>query len=115
MDRLTLILIVVAGTGAWMLYKRFVKKEPWRREPYRPPMPVVENWYTDTMEKIEALDEETGTQRKDEWNVMSTEKQLEFSDKFMLEKFGQEAVSGYNRKQRLKIGMAQYMENPLPE
>ena len=110
MDRTTLILIVIAGTAAWMLYKRFVKKEPLRREPYSPPIPEVENWYTDTMERVEALDGETRAQREEVWNKKSFDDQLEYSDKFMLERFGQTAVSSYTRKQRAKIGMAQFMD-----
>ena len=109
MDRMTLILIVVVGTAAWYLYKRFVKKEPFRREPYSPPQPEVENWYNDTMSQIEALDEATEKQREEAWQAMSEEDQVAFSDKFMLDRFGQTAVNGYNRKQRLKIGRVHFL------
>ena len=115
MDRTTLLLIVIAGTAAWMLYKRFVKKEPLKRDPYRPPVPAVENWYTDTMALIEALDEETRKKREDEWDQKSAEEQLEFAVKFMFDRFGQEAVDSYTRKQRIKIGMAQYVAVTTPE
>ena len=87
---------------------------PLKREPYSPPIPAVENWYTDTMELIEALDEDTRKKREDEWDQKSTDDQIEFADKFMLDRFGQQAVAGYTRKQRIKIGMAQFVGETTP-
>ena len=115
MDRTTLIIIVVGASVAWLLYKRFVKKEPGWKESYSPPQPEVENWYGEAMQKIEALDDSVRDQRETEWIAKNTEEQVEFSNKFMLDKFGREAVNGYTRKQRLKIGMAHYIESSLPE
>ena len=115
MNRLTLILIVVGASAAWMLYKRYVKKEPWGKAAYSPPQPEVEKWFRDTMQKIEALDDTIRDQRESEWKAKSDVEQLEFSDKFMLDKFSEAAVNGYTRKQRLKIGMAHYIEGSLSE
>lgn len=115
MDRWQLVVIVLVATGAWYLYKRFVKKErPWR-EGYRPPQPDVENWYAQTMATIDDMDESTKEAKETAWNAMTETEQLEFAQEFMSKRFGREAVTGYNRKQRLKIGMAQFIKSEPEE
>ena len=109
MERWQLIVIVVVATAAWYLYKRFVKKERFWQEGYRPPQPEVENWYSQTMATVDDMDESKRNEKEAAWNAMSEPERLAFSDKFMLEKFGQKAVAGYNRKQRLKIGLAHFI------
>jgi hypothetical protein len=116
MNRLTIILIVVGASAAWMLYKRYVKKEPWgSRARYSPPQPAVENWYRDTAQKIADMDEIIRDQRESEWKAKSNVEQMEFSDKFMVVKFSEAAVNGYTRKQRLKIGMAHFVAGSQSE
>jgi hypothetical protein len=111
MERSTLLIIVAVGTVAWLLYKRYVKKDGWR-ERYSPPLPTVENWYTDAMAIIQALDETTRAQREGEWEAMNETEQAEYAEKFMFNEFGQEALNSYTRKQRIKIGMARYVKDP---
>ncbi|MBN1686013.1 MAG: hypothetical protein JW852_05125 [Spirochaetales bacterium] len=110
MERWQLIVIVVVASSAWYLYKRFVKKErPWR-EGYRPPQPEVENWYSQTMATIDDMDESARAEKEAAWNTMPEKDRLEFSEKFLRDEFGQQAVMGYNRKQRLQIGLARFTQ-----
>ena len=92
-----------------MLYKRFIKKEPLRRDPYHLPVPEVENWYGEAMAKIEALDEKVREDREAGWQAMSDQEQMTFSEEFIVKKFGQKAITAYNPKQKLKIGLAYYL------
>ena len=109
MERWQLIVIVLAGTGAWYLYKRFVKKEkPWE-DRYRPPQPEVENWYNQTMATVDDMDEDARNEKEAAWDKMTDSEKLQFSEKFMRDKFGQKAIEGYNRKQRIQIGLAQFI------
>ena len=109
MERWQLIVIVVVASAAWFLYKRYVKKEPIWGEGMRPPQPEVENWYAVTMDAVDNMDEALRSEREAEWDAKSDEEKLKFAEEFMREEFGQQAIEGYNRKQRMKIGLARFI------
>lgn len=109
MDRWQLIIIVVIATTAWFVYKKYVKKEPIWGESYRPPQPEVENWYATVMDVVDNLDESLRANKEAAWGEKSDNEKLEYSEKFMREKFGQSAVDSYTRKQRMKIGLAHFV------
>lgn len=115
MERWQLIVIVVVASAAWFLYKRYVKKEPIWGEGMRPPQPEVENWYAVTMDAVDNMDEALRSEREAEWDAKSDEEKLKFAQEFMKKEFGQQAVDGYNRKQRMKIGMARFVTRPDEE
>jgi len=109
MERWQLIVIVVIASAAWYLYKRFVKKEPVWGEGYRAPQPEVENWYAVTMDAVDAMDETLRSEKEAEWAAKNDDEKLKYSESFLREKFGQKAVDGYNRKQRMQIGLAHFL------
>ena len=109
MERWQILLIVAVASLAWYLYRRFVKKGPLRRQWYSPPLPEVENWYQASLVKIEALDEKRREEREASWQAMSEKERMEFSDSFILKRFGEKAISGYTIKQRLQIGLVHYI------
>ena len=109
MNRWQIFLIVAIAALAWMAYKRFIKKEPLRKEWYQPPQPEVENWFAEAQKKIEDLDEQLLTERLAGWESLNDKEQKEFSDEFILNRFGQKAITGYNVKQRLELGKAYYL------
>jgi hypothetical protein len=109
MSRWQIIIIIALGSVAWILYKRFIKKEPLQRNSYYPPQPDVENWYRDTQKEISGLDEQLLVEREATWEALNERERLAFSNDFILNRFGQRAVTGYNLKQRLQIGKAHHL------
>ncbi len=109
MDRWQLIVIVVIATTAWFMYKRYVKKEPIWGEGYRPPQPDVENWYATVMDVVDNMDDSLRTEKEAAWEAKSDNEKLEYGETFLREEFGQRAVEGYTRKQRIKIGLARFL------
>ena len=109
MDRWQILLIVALGTAAWLAYTRFVRRGPSERYSLHPPLPEVEDWFTEVQEKIEAMDDERRLAGEAVWRAMRERERQEFSDAFILEKFGQRAINGYNRKQRMQLGLAHYL------
>ena len=109
MSQFQIILIIIGVTAAWMLYKRFVKKEPLRKDWSFVAMPDVENWYSEAQDKIAALSLELREEKETGWQALSKAEKQEFSDEFIRNRFGQKAVSGYSPDQRLKIGLAHYL------
>jgi len=109
LERSTLFLIALAAAGAWVFYKKVIRKEPFAKERYYLPLPDVEDWYANALEKVGALGEELREQKEAGWLAMSDEDRVAFSGAFILKQFGERAITAYNRKQRLKIGMAHYL------
>jgi hypothetical protein len=109
MERWQLIVIVVVVTSAWYLYKRFVKKERIWGEGYRPPQPKVENWFATTMDAVDNMEGPLRAEKEAAWDTKSDDEKLKYSETFMRNEFGQEAIEGYNRKQRIKIGLAHFL------
>ena len=109
MERWQLIIIVLIATTAWFIYKRYVKKEPMWGESYRPPQPEVENWYATTMDVVDNMEDSLRAEREAVWNAKSDSEKLAYGENFLREQFGQQAVEGYNRKQRQKIGLAHFL------
>jgi len=115
MERWQLIVIVVIATSAWYLYKRFVKKEPIWGEGYRPPQPEVEKWFATTMDAVDNMDEALRNEKETVWDKKSENEKLEYSENFIRNKFGQKAIEGYTRKQRIKIGLAHFLSGEPDE
>ena len=61
MERWQLIVLVLVVSVGWFLYKRFVKKDSSFGSRYQPPQPEVENWYAESTQAIEAMDESQET------------------------------------------------------
>jgi hypothetical protein len=84
-------------------------------EGYRPPQPEVENWYATTMDAVENMDESLRAEKEADWEAKSDAEKLEYGENFLREQFGQQAVDGYNRKQRQKIGLARFITSEQNE
>jgi hypothetical protein len=109
MSRWQIIIIGALGSIAWILYKRFIKKETSGSDLYYPPQPDVENWYGDAQDMISVADEQEIQKREAAWEDLTRKEKIAFSDDFILNRFGQRAITGYNIKQRLQIGEAHYL------
>jgi hypothetical protein len=109
MSRWQIIIIIVLGSIAWVLYKRLIRKGSVGNNLYYPPQPDVENWYKAAQEKISVADEQELQKRETAWEDLTKSEKLALSDDFILNRFGQKAVTGYNSKQRLQIGRAHYL------
>jgi hypothetical protein len=107
-----IIVIVALGTGVWILYKRFTNNEYFGENWCYPPQQDVENWYRDAQADISGADEQELLQRVAAWEAMNKKERLAFSNDFILSRFGQRAISGYNLKQRLQIGKAYHLTKP---
>jgi hypothetical protein len=112
MNTWQIVVIVALGTGAWIVYKRINKKDYFGDNWYYPPQPDVENWYRGAQAEISGADEQELLERVAAWEAMNKKERLAFSNDFVLSRFGQRAITGYNLKQRLQIGKAYYLTKP---
>ena len=109
MSKWQIVIIVALVSVAWILYKRLIRKETSGNNWYSPPQPEVENWYEDVQERVSVADEQEISKREAAWESLTRKEKMAFSDDFILNRFGQRAITGYNIKQRLQIGKAHYL------
>lgn len=107
MDRTQLLIAaLVIGVG-WYLYKRYIRKERGGRRIQSP-----EEWYRETQERIEELDEQLRNEREDAWAGMSDGDKLDESEIFINNAFGIPFLKGCTNEDKLRFGKAHFMIKP---
>jgi hypothetical protein len=109
MERWQIIVLCVIFIVIWVLVKQGLKRRSGGPKEKESSYPDIESWYGNIQDEIAAMDEDQKKQKELNWQKMSVQERLDFSEQFIRSEFGPKVSRIYRVEEKLKLGKARFI------